>query len=62
MFTEIMDLRFAIHTKGIQTQYENGTKQLFINANKIYILYTKHPVDITVIYIYLFIYSQAARN
>jgi len=32
MFTEIMDLRFACHTKRIQTQYENDTKHLFMEA------------------------------
>jgi len=32
MFTEIMDLRFVSHKKSMQTQYENGTKHLFINA------------------------------
>jgi len=54
MFTEIMDLRFGSHTKDMQTQYENCIKHLFINANKIYILHMKHPVDVTVIYTFLF--------
>jgi hypothetical protein len=58
MFTEIMDLRFASHTQDVQTQYENGTKHLFIKAKNIYTLYeTPRRYNS-----YIYFYSHVARN